>query len=226
MQQVLINIFFSFIEFLAGLILAGALFRFERTFLKISLVALVLAVYSGYFNTYWHFPVLSLTSVLIFWVISLAVVFRISIWYSMLIGIISALVGAGLEFVANFVSELLQNGYHRNLNLLAVSVVISILAYIIDRKKFGYMIPNIYSSPPLNKLFFIVSSLMIAALTALIISTVYYIQSEVSAIHIVIMFSLIAVTYLVVVFSYRFNKKLLKDRYSMFENKMNYKNAM
>jgi hypothetical protein len=218
-----INIFFSFIEFLAGLSLADVLFRlpFEhKKRLKHVLISLFLAFESGYFSTYWDYPLLTFMFTLFLWIISLVVFFQISIWYSMLIGIISGLLGAALELIGYMVGNVIStinlheiSEFERNIVLFCVSVVLYGLSIFISRKKFGFLIPNIYSKPPLNKLFFIVSSTMIASM--LVTSYLaFYFKGQVGIIHFSLVALILVCIFLIVYFTYKYNKRLLKDKYN------------
>lgn len=218
----LINGFFSFIEFLAGLSLANVLFRlpFEKNKrLKHILISLFLACDSVYFSTYWHNPLITFSFTLFLWIISLVVVFQISIWYSMLIGIISALIGGLLEYIGFSIANLIQpNEVTRNFVLFAITVILYLLSIYLGKKKFGYHIRNIYSKPPLNKLFFIVSLIMIFSLLVLVISGFTFHQT-VGVQHIVIALSLLICTTLVVYYTYKYNKKIIQDKYRWNDSK-------
>lgn len=215
----IINTFFSFIEFLAGLSLADVLFRLpyeHNKRLKHVLISLFLACESVYFILYWHNPLINLSFTLFLWIIALVLVFHISIWYSIVIGIISALIGVLLEFVGFSIASLIEpepSKVTRNIVLLSIALLLYIVSIILGKKKFGFLIPNIYSKPPLNKLFFIVSLIMILSLFALIVSAAYF-SHTISLLHIIIVFVLLICTFFAVYYSYQYNKKLLKDKYN------------
>ncbi|MFD0698577.1 hypothetical protein ACFQZT_31365 [Paenibacillus sp. GCM10027628] len=215
----IINTFFSFIEFLAGLSLADVLFRLpyeNNKRLKHVLISLFLACESVYFITYWHNPLINFSFTLFLWIIALVVVFHISIWYSILIGIISALFGVMLEFIGFSIAGIIEpepSKITRNIVLLAIASILYVVSVILGKRKFGFLIPNIYSKPPLNKLFFIVSLIMILSLVAIIVSSGYFAHT-ISLPHIIIVVVLLLCTLLAVYYSYQYNKKLLKDKYN------------
>ncbi|UJF31604.1 hypothetical protein [Paenibacillus hexagrammi] len=219
----LINIFFSFIEFLAGLSFADVLFRLpveKNKRLKHVIISLFLALESAYFTTYWHNALINFMFTLFLWIISLVVFFQISIWFSMLIGIVSGLLGVGLELIGFMIGNLIESinlnkidDLTRNIVLFSVALVLYLVSVLLSRKKFGFLIPNIYANPPLNKLFFIVSSCMITSLLVTVFVNYLYI-GNIGIIHLIGTVLLLICTFLVVTFSYKLNKKLLKDKYN------------
>ncbi|MBD0381119.1 hypothetical protein [Paenibacillus sedimenti] len=134
----------------------------------------------------------------------------------MLIGIISALLGVILEVIGFSIAGLIEpepSKITRNIVLICIAALLYIVSVILSKKKFGFLIPNIYSKPPLNKLFFIVSLTMILSLLALTIGAGYFSQT-ISFTHIIIVIVQLICTFLAVSYSYQYNKKLLKDKYN------------
>ncbi|MCD1259066.1 hypothetical protein B5M42_009475 [Paenibacillus athensensis] len=223
-MHLVINVFFSFLEFLAGMSLANVLFRLpyeNYKLLKQVLISLFLGILGGYFFIYWpQLGAYTFAFKLFMWIIAMTVVFRISIWYSALIGIISALIGGGLELVGYLITNLIQavnlgalDESARNIVLGCVSVLLYGISLYLGSKKIGFHIPNIYSKPPLNKLSMIVSAILLASLFALMIAA-YLFTGMISLTHVIVVFSLLACVSLTVAFSYQFNKKLLLDKYT------------
>ncbi|MCR8633713.1 hypothetical protein [Paenibacillus radicis (ex Xue et al. 2023)] len=222
-MNITINIFFSFIEFLAGITFVNALFRIPRYLdprrIKALSISLISACISGYINTFWQNPLASIFVIILLWIISFAVIYHITIWLSTLIGILSAMVGVGLEFAAYLIGDLLQgltnhvlSDTERNIYLLGVSAIIFLVAYFLESRKLGLVIPKMFSKPTYNKQFLLLSFLLLTGLLILIITSTMY-STKVGILHIIIALSLVFTSYIVVYLAYRYNRKVLNDKY-------------
>ncbi|KIL36806.1 hypothetical protein SD70_31260 [Gordoniibacillus kamchatkensis] len=227
MLNQLATVLFSFIEFFCGLICVLTIFRLPIRFrlIRISFMVLVLSIISSY--TFAYIPDFALIINFACLTIILTIFYQLPFFYSLLVTFVFYLLGVIFEY--GFFS-LMGNVLHISLDIESLGVNLTyvitgviqlIIAWLLERKKLGFMFISRYFSMrhAVKGYNFALSAVLIVGIMSVQAASLVVVNKSFNVTNFYLLM-LITILFLLGIFiAYRQNKRQLKEKHERLEKR-------
>ena len=229
----IMRFFTSWLEFMSVMVFNFTLLRLFQKALYRSLiprlifVSLIITVVSFVFQREMvDMGLYNIPAILVTKVIMLMVIFSFTFWLSLLLGMISTLLGIILEIsvtvllgAANVINVTQVSDFDEILIVFFATVLVNLVTIILNWKKYGFSLPDryIYGKERLFKRKYVIGTIVLIFLA--VSECMYLLSAQSVMIQLLMILALYVVLISIVLITYRLNKKLLLERYADLERK-------
>lgn len=227
MTLLLLKTFFSSLELFTGLICSFTIFRLpvKYNLMKIAFVSIVNSIIAAY--TLSNLPDFAFLINLSCQVILVSLIFRFPFFYALLINFVFYLLGSILEYCVFLIGTRLHvfdsgnatDDFNSSLIFIVTSIISLILAWLLERKKIGFMFIARYFTirQSVKGYNFALSAVLIAGIT--ILNIVVMIAQKTFSLPVFFLFALALLFLIGIYIAYKENKKQLHEKHERLKNR-------